>query len=431
MSAAEQNLINDDVFFDQQPSEMAERFRRFDDSQLDRFMWVAGDDIPLFDRAGGRFWGFYPGEVLAKRRLLPIRRAICLGINEYPALVGTAEAVNAPGYMAPVEAEGFERANSMRVVRPPKLVAYEIMGEFEDSAYGPALFEHAQLMGRERQDLVLKLYRAIVPRAVFADPGENKTNLHWHGEGVLKPVTRKGVRVLGLVTGTFLDQWKTYLTDFAADNVRRANLSRHKPRQVEGTDSPLSEHDLALYMLERMQEAVAKAWAEQTAYLESSREQILAKKGKRWYDLRDERYLLETGTVPVNLEQAMAQARAAEAQESAIMRGVEKIVERINPPVSQGEVAAQIQRQVEESLGELLDQMSPEQLQVILERKLRAQETLEVPAADPAQRREQNRQQRAQQKRAAEQQQQAAEETADGDDAAAGAGDELAPLDEQ
>jgi len=180
-------------------------------------------------------------------------------------------------------------------------------------------------------------------------------------------------------------------------------------------DNPLSEHDLALYMLERMQEAVAAAWAEQTSYLESSREQILSKKGKKWYDIRDERYLLETNTVPVNLEAAMAQRRAAEQQQSVVMTAVEKIVERINPPVSQRDVAEQIQQQVEASLGNLLDQMSPEQLEAILARKRAMQDKVETPTQSTEERRKQNSQTRREQKQAeaqaqAAQQQQPEEE---------------------
>jgi hypothetical protein len=394
------DYLLDDELYEQAESGMGRLFRRFDDTQLTRFMWVAGDDIPVYDRSGGRFWGLYKDEVIRKRRLMPVRHARCLGINEYPALVGTAEQVAAPGYLAPVEAEGFERSNSARVTRPPRVVAYEIMGEYEDSAYGPALFEHAQLMGDDKKDLVLKLYRAIVPPAVKADP-DPQAKLHWHGEGALKPQTRKGVKFLGLVTGIFLDQWVGYLTEFAEGNVRRANLSRHKPKSaVEGTDDPLSEHDLAMLMLGQMQQAAARAWSHQTAYLESSRDQIIGKrnggKGKRWYDARDERYLLETGTVPLNLEEAIAASKAAEQSQTVAMQMVERIVERINPPVSQVDVASQIQRQVEESLGGLLDAMTPEQLQAILERKLRAQQTQEAPVVDPEERREQNRKHRRQ-----------------------------------
>jgi hypothetical protein len=112
------DYLLDDELYEQAESGMGRLFRRFDDTQLTRFMWVAGDDIPVYDRSGGRFWGLYKDEVIRKRRLMPVRHARCLGINEYPALVGTAEQVAAPGYLAPVEAEGFERSNSARVTRP-------------------------------------------------------------------------------------------------------------------------------------------------------------------------------------------------------------------------------------------------------------------------------------------------------------------------
>lgn len=414
-------------FYEQAESGLGGLFRRFDDTQLTRYMWVAGDDIVVNDRAGGRFWGLYRGETIVKRRLMPVRHARCLGINEFPAQVGTAEQIAAPGYLSPVEAEGFERANSARVIRPPRTVAYEIMGEYEDTAYGPALFEHAQLMGDDKQELIKKLYYAVVP---YADP-KRSANRRWHGEDTLKPQTRKGVKFLGLVTGIFLDQWVTYLSDFAAENVRGANLSRHKPKtgSVEGTDDPLSEHDLAMLMLTRMQEATARAWTHQTGYLESSREQIIGKrnggKGKRWYDSRDERYLLETGTLPLNLEEVAAASQAAAQNESAMMRGIERLVERINPPVSEGDVTAQIQRQVEAQLGDIFEQMSAEQLQAILDRKLQAQTTLEV--ADPEARREQNRRHRRQTEVVARE----AGEAAALEESSAGAeGDALTPIDE-
>lgn len=398
------DYLLDDEFLEQQEGGLGRTFRRFDDSHLCRFMWLAGDDLPTNDRPPSRFWGLYEGEVIRKRRLMPVPGARALAAFELPALTGLPERVGQPGYLAPFEmqalTEGFERDNSVPLARRPRAVAYEIMGEYEKTAYGPALFEHAQLMGEDKKDLVRRLYRAVVPPSVKADPDPAALR-HWHGEGALKPQTRKGVKLVGLKTDIFLDQWRAYLRDFAAENVRSANLSRHKPtRAVEGTDNPLSEHDLALYMLGQMQAACDNAWEEQTGYLESSKNQILGKrnggKGKVWYDARDERYLLETGTVPLNLEEAMAVTRAAEQNQAVAMQMVEKIVERINPPVSQQDVTAQIQRQVEESLGGLLDAMTPEQLQGILERKLRAQTTLEAPVVDPEERREQGRKQRRQ-----------------------------------
>lgn len=433
------DYLLDDEMYEQEESGLGNLFRRFDDSQLTRFLWIAGDDILVNDRSPSRFWGLYKNETMPKRRLLPVRHARSLAAFEIPAIGGDAGRVgmkHLDQYEAETHVAEMEGSKnySMRLTRPPRTVAYEIMAEYEASEYGPALFEHAQLMGDDKKDFVLKLYRAIVP---YADP-KRSPNRHWLGEDTLRPQTRKGVKFLGLVTGTFLDQWVTYLNDFAAENVRGANLSRYKPKtgSVEGTDDPLSEHDLALLMLSRMQEAAARAWSHQTAYLESSRDQIIGKrnggKGKRWYDARDERYLLETGTLPLNLEEVAAASKAAEQNEMAIMRGIDKIVERMNPPVTQGDVAAQIQRQVEESLGGLLDKMSAEQLQAVLERKLRAQETQESPTVDSGVRREQTRQQRRQEELLARQAQDAAQDAAVVADALSAATDDEAiePLDE-
>lgn len=389
-SNMEEQGYRDDSFVEQLPSEMARNFRRFDDTNLTRYAWIAGDDIPLNDRSGGRFWGMYKGEVMPKRRLIPIRHAQTLAINEYPALIGSAEVVNAPGYLAPIEAEGFDRANSMRLRRAPRMIAFEMMGEFEASAYGPALFEHAQLMGDDKRDLILKLYRVIVPRELFANPEDvAKQDIGsgpWGvaGAGVLRPVTRRGVLILGDVTNTFLDQWRAYLmTGDPETNIKRARLGRSRPRgEVEGTDTPLSDNDLALYMLERMREAVANAWRDQTEYVSSSRDQILSKrnggKGKVWYDVRDERYLLETGTVPVNLEEIAAANRSADRSEATFLAGIDKIVERISPQVGQNDVAVQVQRAVADQLGQLLDGLSEAQLMALLERKRAA------PAQSPA-----------------------------------------------
>lgn len=393
--------LDDDSFYEQENSPLAGAFRRFDDSNLTRYAFIAGDDIPVNDRAGGRFWGLFKDEVIRKRRLIPIRAARTLSIMELPALTGTAETVYAPGYLSNYEAqalaEGLEgRTNSMALMRPPRTVAYEIMGEYEATAYGPAIFEHAQLMGDDKRELIKKLYAAIVPRAVFADPAAPRPKAgvftEVAGLGALLPVTRKGVTLLGLVTGTFLDQWRTYLNTYAAVNVQRANLSQRVPKgEVEGTDSPLSEHKLAMFMLERMQEACMRAWTHQTGYLESSRSQILGKrnggKGKQWYDERDERYLLETGKVPLNLEEVAAASAMQERTESTMMAGFEKIVERMNPPVSATEIAAQVQAAVKEQVGDVLASLSAEQLEAILRNKRLAQETTAIPTVDTEERR--------------------------------------------
>lgn len=391
--------LDDDSFYEQAESPLAGIFRRFDDSHLDRFAWVAGDDIPVGDRAGGRFWGLYKDEVIRKRRLIPIRAARTFSIMELPALTGTAAAVSTQTYLSNFEAqaltEGMERNNSMAIERPPRTVAYEIMGEYEATAYGPAIFEHAQLMGKDKQELIKRLYGAIVPRAVFADPNVPRPKggvfTEVAGAGALCPITRMGVTLLGAVTGTFLDQWRTYLNTYAASNVQRANLSRRAPKGVEGTDSPLSEHDLALFMLKRMQEACTRAWTDQTGYLESSRSQILGKrnggKGKQWYDERDERYLLETGKVPLNLEEVAASSAMQERTESTMMAGFKEIVAHMNPPVSADAIAAQIQAAVKEQVGDVLASLSEEQVEAILRNKRLAQETTAVPTVDAEERR--------------------------------------------